>query len=253
MVNYKKAILLPDIHHPHHDVPCIKSILKFVPDFKPDILVYTGDQMNMDAVDHWKKMKGRIRLLEGKRIKAEYEAFDKEILTPFEKVISKDCKKVYMLGNHEDWIQLAIDQNPQGEGYWEIDKNLRLKERGYHVVSYGNTYQLGKLRVIHGIYTSLHHAKKTVSAYEKSVVYGHTHDIQKFTKVTPENVRDFHTAESIGCLCSLNPNYAENRPNKWVHGFAIVYIRPDNSFNLYHSVITYGRFTGPNGITYDGN
>ena len=246
----KINLLLPDIHHPHHNKPSINGIKKLCEDIKFDGLILPGDNQNFDAIDHWKKEKGKHRSLEGKRLKKEYAAFDQDVLTPFEKLIKRRAEKVYMFGNHEAWVDEAIDKNPQGEGYWEIDNNLHLTKRGWKIVPYPQIYKLGKLRIIHGVYTNQYHAKKTVEAYERNIAYGHCHTCQSFTKVTPE--RESHSAHCLGCLCDLNPDYMRGRPNKWTHGFGIVYLWENGFYNLYRVFITNGKFVW-NGKLYDGN
>lgn len=246
MAKIKTALLLPDIHHPHQSKQTMKAVEKFMADYRWDYLVYTGDAMNMDAVCHWNENKQRK--LEGKRIKKEYDNFVSDVLNPHRELVGKRCKTVYLLGNHENWIEEALDKNPQAEGYWEAENNL---PSWVEIIPFNKIYRLGKLRVIHGYYTNLHHAKKTVEAFERSVAYCHSHDIQFQTKVTADDVRDFHTGQSIGCLCNLNPDYAKDKPNRWVHGFGVVYIQPSGAYNLYQIVIANSQFIW-NGKLYKG-
>ena len=236
------AVLLPDFHHPYHDLNCWYAVCQFLRDYgrKLSFLLLTGDQMDCDAVSHW--LEGKTRVLEGKRIKEAYQTFDAEILTPLEDFVSSKCQKVFFIGNHEDWIEQAIDKNPQGEGYWELDENLQLKERGWKLVELNGTYPLGKLTVCHGLYTNIYHARKMVDTFSSSVIYGHTHDLQEHTKVTPIDVADVHKGKSIGCLCNVNQAYGKNRPNKWVHAFSVVYLLPNGNFNEYTINIVGGQF-----------
>ena len=64
----------------------------------------------------------------------------------------------------------------------------------------------------------------------RAVKYSHTHQRQSFTNVSALDVRDFHIAESVGCLCNRNPTYGHGRPNSWVHGFNYSIVNPDGSF-----------------------
>jgi len=99
----KKAVLLPDIHYPAHSVDAMKSVLRFLKDFKPDELIYQGDQLDMSVISHWNK--DRKRKVELKRLKQDYEGLNNEVLLPIEKVVGGKCKKVWITGNHEDWAQ----------------------------------------------------------------------------------------------------------------------------------------------------
>ena len=239
----KIYVVLPDIHHPYQDKPSVNAVFQFLGDYGKMLngLILLGDQMDMDAVSHWNE--GKQRLMEGKRIKTSYEQFDADILTPIESYLGAKCKeRIYFIGNHEDWIEQALDKFPQFEGLAEIPTNLHLEARGWKVIALNGNYQLGKLTLCHGLYTNIYHAKKTLEVYGRSVLYGHTHDIQEHTKVTPLDITDVHKGKSIGCLCNTNPQYGKNRPNKWAHAFSIVYVFPGGQFNEYTINIVKGRF-----------
>jgi hypothetical protein len=248
----KKIVLLPDLHHPFHNKLAWKVVLVFLKWFRPDMVVLVGDALDMSAISHWEREKGNLKSFEGKRLKKDYLGFAKDILTPIEKACPK-AEKIFMYGNHEDWQYQLVDQNPQMEGLVEIENVLNLKERGWkwipflirgkHGSALRGRLKLGKLTVVHGEYTNKYHSNKTAETYLKSVLYAHTHDLQLFTKVTVEDPSDFHTCQSIGCLCDKSPQYLWGKPNRWVHAFGIVYLRDDGSFNVYVPIIIKGHFT----------
>lgn len=253
----KRVILLPDLHHPHINKPAVNAVFQFIKGFKPHVVNLIGDAMNMDAIDLWKKKKGNNKHFEGKRILKDYESFDRDILTPLEKLIPRDCEKTYMGGNHEDWINTVISKDQNLEGMIEPEIKLRLKERGWEWIPYiknnrRGIKQYGKLLVFHGDYTNIYHAAKNANTHSKSCVYGHTHDIQLYTKVFTDDYQSFHTAQSIGCLCELTPEFMRGRKNRWVNAFGVLYVREDGLWNLYVPVIIRGKFTF-NGKTFDGN
>jgi len=248
----RTAVILPDIHHPFQDKACMNAVFSFLKDYgkKLSYLILLGDQLDMESMSHW--LEGQTRVLEGKRTKKEYTLFIKEILDPIENTLSPNCRKVFFIGNHEDWVRQQIDKNPvQLEGLAEIDENLNLKERGWKVIELNKTIPLSKLTLCHGLYTNIYHARKMVDTFGRSVIYGHTHDIQEHTKTTPIDVNDVHKGKSIGCLCNINPGYGRNRPNRWVHAFSIVYLFPDGQFNEYTINIVNGKFAW-NGKIYGG-
>lgn len=238
----RRALVLPDIHHPYQNKGCMKAIFSWLKDYghKLDYLVLLGDQMDMEPISHW--LDGQIRVLENKRLINDYKSFDHDILTPLERAINPKCKKVFFIGNHEDWVRQAIDRNPQNEGFWEVETNLRLPERGWEVIPLNGTYQLGKLWLMHGIYTNQYHARKMVDVFCRSIAYGHTHDCQEHTKIVPIDVTDVHKAKSIGCLCDKNPDYMKNKPNRWVHAFMEVDLSPNGDFTEHTINIINGKF-----------
>ena len=256
----QKIVLLPDFHHPHHNVPALRAVLQFLEYFKPNEVNLIGDAMNMDAVDHWLRDKGNRRALEGRRITEGYSWFDQDILTKIEKT-APQARWTYMGGNHEDWINIVVDRDPALEGLIEPEIVLNLAARGWEWIPYlvkkgGSVTRgiktYGKLLVFHGQYTNKYHAAKTADMFSKSCAYGHTHDIQSYTKVTVDDHRGFHTAQSIGCLCNMSPAFMKGKYNRWVNAFGVLYVRPDGMYNLYTPIIVKGKFTF-DGIEFNGN
>lgn len=255
----RKVVLLPDLHHPHHNVAAWRAVLQFLEWFKPDEVNLIGDAMNMDAVDHWLRDKRNLRALEGRRIIAGYDWFDQDILSKIESTCPQ-AHWCYMEGNHEDWINIVVDRDPALEGLVEPEIVLKLRQRGWEWIPYltkkGNSVtrgikHYGKLIVFHGQYTNKYHAAKTADMFSKSCAYGHTHDIQLYTKVTVDDHKGYHTAQSIGCLCEMSPAFMKGRYNRWVNAFGVLYVREDGTYNLYVPIIIKGRFVF-NGIEFGG-
>lgn len=250
-----RHVILPDLHHPHHNKEAFEAVLQFLRWFKPDEVVLLGDALDMLAVSHWLEDKGQRRQQENLRLIEEYETFVRDILVPIQKTCPK-ANKVFMGGNHEDWAVQLVDKAPKFEGMVEPEICLRLAERGWTWIPYLSknqhgdvtmgTYKIGKLLMFHGMYANMYHAKKTADTMSMSSVYGHVHDVQSFTKVHVDDPRSYHTAQSIGCLCRKAPEFMKGRANKWVNAFGIVYARPDGNYNLYVPHIIKGQFTFAN-------
>lgn len=240
MSKIKKVILLPDIHYPEHSKKCLTLVNKFIKDFNPDTIIYQGDQLDLGSISAWDKDKPLLK--ESKRLWKEYTDFDNDVLKVHETITKRACERVFIIGNHEYRAQRYIEKNPELEGMIEPEIYLELKDRGYTVVDYNKVYKLGKLNVIHGFYYNTHHAAHTVGAFEGNVVYCHTHTSQEFTKTTPLDASDFHTATCLPCLCNLNPEYQKNKPSSWINGFGVAYLSPDGSYSLYRIIIVNGQF-----------
>ena len=249
----KRIILLPDFHHPHHNKPAVEAVFQFVKYFKPHAINILGDALNMDSINHWEMKKGNKKHFEGKRLLNEYNDFDRDILTPLEKAIPGNCEKVFMGGNHEHWVEGLTDRVPSLIGIVEFETALRLAERSWEWIPWitydeekGNytrgIKQYGKLLAFHGQYINKYHAHKTADSYSRSCVYGHTHDLQSYTKISVDDCKDYHTAQSIGCLCNTSPEFLKGRINRWVNAFGVLYVRDDGMYNLYVPVIINGKF-----------
>lgn len=237
----QKTVLLPDIHHPHIDDRVMEALNQFIFDYCPNELVYMGDQMSLDCISSWNKKKPLLK--EGQRLLKDYENFDKDILQIHENLTTKNTKKTFMIGNHEERVNWYVEEHPELENLIDIDRNLNLTERGYKIIPFNGIYKLGKLSVIHGFYWNKYHAAKTLEAFEGNVVYGHVHNPQMYAKVSPIDRKGYHTATALGCLCNIKPDYKKNAPNFWQNGFAIVEHLPATGFfNLTPITIIEGSF-----------
>jgi len=249
-MKFKKVVILPDIHYPEQSESSLDLVKKFIKDVQPDEVIYQGDNLDMGVISHWNKDKKKT--LELKRLKKDYEGFDKDVLLPIENLVNKKTKFIWLRGNHEDWADQYIDKNPEMEGLIEPEVCLKLEERNYKIVPYNSVYKLGKLNIIHGYYHSKYHSAKTLSVFEESICYGHVHSPQMHSKTKPMDSSDFHASYGLPCLCDLAPDYMKNRPNSWINGFGFVYVFPDGTFNLYTIVIVNNKFIW-NGKIYESN
>jgi len=244
----RKVILLPDIHHPFHNKKAVRSVFEFMKWFKPDAVVLLGDNLEMQAINHWQQEKGNKKYFEGVRLLHDYADFTKDILEPIEEICPKATRE-WLDGNHELWATNLIKRFPQLEGMIEPEIAMKLKERGWNYTPFikkdgrRGSIKMGKLTITHGHYTNKYHASKTSDTYSGSVVYGHAHDLQSHTKVHIEDPNDYHTATAIGCLCDLSPEFLWGQPNRWVHAFGVLYVRDGGEYNLYVPVIINGKFT----------
>jgi hypothetical protein len=235
-----------DMHHRKHDRRLWRNFLRFVQDSDPDIFVFGGDNMDMEVMSHWVGNKRQV--VEGKRLKKDYAAFNAEVLDPLDEILRDDVERVFHLGNHEDWVRQYIQEHPEMEGMIEIEEHLHLD--GWQILQYGEVSKFGHLHCTHGTYVNLHNAYKTAQVYGRSIMYGHGHTLQTHTLVTPLDSMPY-AATQIPCACELNPSYRLNQPNAWTTGFAVFYVQPDGRFNLYPVVVIDGKFVAPNGVTYE--
>ena len=241
-----RGVAVYDLHHPKHDPHLWRNILAFASEFRPTAWVFGGDNMDMESVSHW--IQNKRRVLEGRRLRLDYLRFAREVLEPVNDLLPDDAERIFLLGNHEDWVEQYIDVHPEVEGLLEIEDNVDLS--GWSVYEYGEVAKIGKLHFIHGDYHNIHHAHKTGLVYGRNVVMGHTHTYQVHTHTTPVDVES-HSAVALPCACNLNPTYRLNKPNAWVTGFGVFYVHPNGNFNLYPVVAVDGAFTAPDGTRYE--
>lgn len=233
-----KIVGLWDLHIPFHID--IINVLKFIHDFKPNLIILGGDLHDWTPASHW--IANQSTELDGTSIHRCYEELHNVLLNPLLKAKPRDCQTIFLTGNHEDWLDQATRLNRNGRNYWELENNIDLKKHKMKILPVNMPYQVNEnLAYIHGIYTNEYHAKKTVQAYHTSVFYSHTHDIQSYTQVSPIDSEKFYKGQSCGCLCHINPHYGRNKPNKWVNGFHYCYVH-DKYFHDVQVVVVKGRF-----------
>lgn len=218
-------------------------------DLSPDEVVYLGDFMDFDLISSHNK--DNLRAIAGKRLDAEY-VYAGQILDRHRKAAPK-AKFTLLEGNHEFRIERYIDANPVLEGKVEVETGLQLLHRKINWIrcwSRGKHYKIGKARFIHGLYTNQFHAKKHVEAFGENIFYGHTHDVQSYSK-------ELHGADktivgqSLGCLCRYDQGYLRGRPTKWQQAIAVFDFFPDGYFQYNVIRIFKHRFFA-DGKTYQG-
>lgn len=253
----EKFVFLADAHwgyervgghkRPLHDPAAVSVAMQFVEDFKPDHIILGGDMLDCGAISHHNDRKPGNT--EGLRIFADAKELRKEVIDPLEKLVKG--RKVYHIGNHEDWLNDLVTAQPGLEGIVEPETILGLKK--WEVIPQGEASKLGKLVFIHGdqLSSAEHVAKTAVLAYEKNIRFGHHHTFQTYTKTSAVEANG-HTGVSVPCLCRKNPKYGEGAPNRWMQGFLWGYVGgPENTFNDYVSVIVNGKSL-INGKVYKG-
>lgn len=231
---------------PLHDMKAWEAVVAFGYDFKPDVWIHGGDMLDCGVISHHNKKKpGNV---EGLRLLADAEDGRDCFIDPVE-AIAKE--QVYMIGNHEDWLNDLIIEMPALDGIVNIEKLLGLKR--WKVIPQGGVYNLGKLTFLHGdtVKGGEHIAKAAVISYERNIRFGHHHTYQVYTKNSPIDYKNAKTGMAVGCLCSKDPKYGESKPNRWSQGFLYGYVGEGGYFNDYYVVICDGKFT-VNGKVYKG-
>ena len=231
----KKILSLFDLHIPFN-IP-LGPVLEFVKDFKPNVIILGGDVGEWGCVSHW--VCNQSRALDHGTISQAYEDIEREIIFPLADA-APYAKKIFLTGNHEDWLRKAAEADPNLRGFIELERNLK----GWKIYPFNVPYRAGKnLCYIHGTYHNKYHARTTADAFVgSSVIYGHVHSMQSFSNISPVDSKHFYRAQSLGCLCNLNPEFMKNKPNAWIHGFGYCYLNDDGTFHDVPVVIVRNKF-----------
>lgn len=243
-----------DIHHPEVDWPTFNAMKQFLRENQTLIagFIFGGDQLDNKEISHHTKNKPLFRPVGS--YAENTRTFDSKILTPLEQLIPDEAKKIWIQGNHDDWEDQMVAEQPELQGTVERRTLLKLEERGWEYVGCGQRYRLGKLNVIHGEQlsgtgnqASAYHAKKAVDIYAGSVLYGHMHAHQSYTRILPHDIKQKWIAMCAPIMGATNPGYLRNRPTAWTNGFVIVEVHDNGFFNLVPIIVSGGKFS------YGGN
>ena len=243
----KRAIVTPDKHFPLADESAIRVVCKAIELVKPNIYIDLGDtgEWEMFSAHYWKdREKPPLEVL--------IPMLDREVqlvndgMDIIDASLDKaKCKQRHFIqGNHEVWLDKFVTKHPYLPQY-ETKKALKLKERKYKYWEYisHEKLKLGKLNFTHGDYVPIHHAKKHLAAYKENIMYGHTHDLQRFTDT---GLGGTQSAWSMGCLKDMSSDknkWLRGNLHNWNHAFAIVDFFRNGDFKVEVVEIINGRTT----------
>lgn len=246
--NIRSGTIIPDIHFPNEDKRAYALVMRFVADFKPDIIVNLGDLGNFAGVSHWNKKRFKLRY--DYPVKVDLDMCYKHHQKLREINPSSD---IYTLGgNHdEEWPALWLEDHPEMEGYFDYHRDMGFDTFNIkYIPENKQPLIIGKLRLVHGWFINLHHSKKHAEHIHHNIAYAHAHDFQAHT---PKNVDPQHrfVAWSLGHLSDeKKAEYLRNRPTNWMLAFGVFYVNEKTGdFSLYPVLLPNHRFIW-NGIEY---
>ena len=245
-----KVSAQPDTHVKYRDQRAVRSYLKFLSWYKPHVHLIMGDFVDCEGLSHWPSEDLKPRrivpeMIEGRKLLEEIIAATPGAST-----------RIYIKGNHEQWIDMAMSQMPElFDGLAELGIDLDLKrlldldKYGYELFPLNELVQIGQAHFTHGIYTPMHHAKRHLDTFKCSIYYGHLHDTQSYNATSISGPME---AASLGCLCRLDAKFLKGKPNNWVHGHGAFEFFRDGSYVRYQIPIIDGRSSFA-GQVFDGN
>ena len=234
-----------DLHYPKVDWPTVKAMFDFIQLEKPSTFIFGGDQFDNECISHHTKDKPYYRPRAA--YMRDQTGFETGILNLLEKLLPKNCEKVWLTGNHDDWEFQLVEKNPELEGLIDRVAALKLEERGWLIKQVGEMYRKGKLGYCHGEWLTgignqggTFPAKKLVENSVGNAVGGHTHAPQSFTRTSLHNQTQKWMAWISPILGRVNPVYMKRRPNAWMNGFNVTEFHEGGNFNHYPVICTGG-------------
>lgn len=237
-------MIVSDIHGSLKDETACNAAIACAKDFKPDIGVIAGDLFDFAAI-----RKGAS--LDEQSISMR-DDFDMGIAFASE-FFATATDRHFMLGNHDvrawdmmetqDAVRKDLGERMVSDIKQKIALNMGAKIYPYDARA--GVMSIGHLKVIHGFHTGVSAASLHARAYG-NVVYGHAHSIESYNIPS----LDQREARCIGCLCGLNPDYANRKTGKlrWAHGWAMGYVNDDGTYSLFQVRGIDGKFAAPTDI-----
>lgn len=243
MKTIKRAVSLFDIHHPKTDKGVLFAALDYLRRERVDIFILGGDNLDCGPISRHTKNKPLFR--PRGQMKKDLDTFNSKILRPIEKLLPKGATKIWLTGNHEDWANQMIEEQPELEGLLDFPAYLHLAERGWKVFPQGGIYKYGHLNYMHGDVlpgTGVRACQKALDIYVSSIVFGHGHTAASATKTLPHGKRWRYQAWSQGAATQLDKHeYIKKAPTGWINQLGITeFYGP--FFNHFPATVLNGRF-----------
>ena len=223
-------LVISDIHFPNHDVKALGKALEYGKANKVNCIVINGDLLdnepftNHDApppntsdVRDWFQMT---------------EDFLDMLLEEFK------CPIYFVEGNHDAWyMRYLMKKAPVlfNDQYYTLSARLKLREKGIVWIPQTSVLMIGKLPVTHGhmivkgFFSPVNPAKGVYNKIKGSMLIGHCHTTSEHSESNLQG--DLNTTYSIGCLCTLAPDYD---PFNCKHnlGFARVIVQENGNYRV---------------------
>ena len=227
---HQKPLILSDIHFPYHAEDELLIALEHGHKQDCDSIYLNGDVLDCHTISRFLKDGGAPSFNE-----------EREMFWQFIEYVQSNWKVpiYYKLGNHEErWQNYLSRQVPELFDVSDLrfDNVMQFDKYGIVQVEAKQKTQMGKLIVVHGhefgesIFSPVNPARGLFLKAKSSVLAGHNHQTSEHHE---NNLKgDSLACFSTGCLCQLAPNYRPFAYTKWNHGFAVVGIDSDGSFEV---------------------
>lgn len=232
-----RVMVWPDQHFPYHDRQAHELLYKFAEWYQPNVHLHIGDCLDLCGIS--RHTADQFITQYENPIKAELLSCGSHFDTLA--AINPKAELIWLWGNHDDRLRQLAEKNPALRGLID-DEIALLREFGrcdnagrikiVKLDDYEDDFAIGKLHFAHGFSSCKHVAAKHVEEYDESVMFGHAHTIQMFTKVHRGQPK---AGYCIGHLVTRAARkYLKGRPTRWALGFALVEYRKTDGFYTAH-------------------
>ena len=239
-----KHFIIPDCQvRPGDDLNYLRKIGQYVADKQPDVIVCLGDFADMPSLSSYDVGK---RQYEGRRYNADIESALRamsRLMAPIYELKEqqrRNRKKVYSprlvmtLGNHENRINRAVDNDPKIEGLISV-KDLGYEEFGWEVHPFLDVVVIDDIAYSHYFPTGVAGRPATTANAQlgkkhMSCVAGHQQGLQIATAHRADGRR--LTSIIAGSCYEHNEDYLGPQGNKHWRGALMFHEVNDGQFDL---------------------
>lgn len=144
-----KIAIVPDVQAmPNVPLDHLTAYGKYIADKQPDVILCIGDFGDFPSLSHFER--GTVAF-EGRRYKKDLSSFHEAMqlfLTPIRQAAGYKPMMEFTLGNHEDHIRRAANEDPKLEGLLSVD-DLMLPDYGWRVHEFMQPISIGDVAFCH--------------------------------------------------------------------------------------------------------
>jgi predicted phosphodiesterase len=234
-IESKNFLVIADMHIPYHNSKAVEIAIEYGLSKGIDTIYLNGDIIDCARISRWNL---DHKMLNFEQVRDLFWSFN-DYLDQFK------VKKIFKVGNHEDRIENYMKSKAPELAMmseFTIDKILKLNELSYDLVKSRQLAKAGNLLIIHGhefgesIFSPVNPARGLFLKAKSNALAAHNHQTSEHHENTLNN--ESVSCFSMGCLCSLTPDYRPFAFTKWNLGFACVEVYEDGSFIVDNRRIT---------------
>lgn len=224
--------VISDIHIPHQDNEALTAALSYLYEADINTLLINGDLVDFYQISRF----SRDPLERSFCYEVE---MTKNFFIALREMFGDDIRILWKLGNHEDRYESFLRSNaPQllGIEHFSLKALFELEKYNVELILSKQKIKAGKLNIVHGhefgesIFSPVNPARGLFLRAKASTLAGHNHQTSEHHE---NDINNNPTGcWSMGCLCSLTPEYRPFAFTKWNHGGAVVYVHEDDSFHV---------------------
>jgi predicted phosphodiesterase len=232
----RSLLVLSDIHVPFHDIEALKIAIRYGIAAKPDAVLLNGDTLDFyGASDHEKdprKVNWHGEMEAGRQVLRMVRSAFPNVPIYFKE------------GNHDFRVERFLMKHAPvllGMPEFELPTLLRFAEVGVERIKNKRMIYAGELTIGHGDEWKggggVNPARWTSLRARENALIGHFHRASEHIERTVRGKTRGYW--STGCLCELQPAYLTQ--NDWCHGFAMVHLETDGSFEVQNLKVINGK------------